>query len=123
MKKKICTCFLMTVIGLSSLYAQNWRLIKPAYPTKDAFVAGYSVTDFGAKGDGITDDTESFQKGLNSLTNVGPSKVNGGILFVPAGKYVIKGNLNIPKGVTIRGEWKKCTAPQKLDTKLLGCFL
>ena len=85
MKKKICTCFLMTVIGLSSLYAQNWRLIKPAYTTKDAFVAGYSVTDFGAKGDGITDDTESFQKGLNSLTNVGPSKVNGGILFVPAG--------------------------------------
>ena len=66
MKKKICTCFLMTVIGLNSLYAQNWRLIKPAYPTKDAFVAGYSVTDFGAKGDGITDDTESFQKGLTA---------------------------------------------------------
>ena len=122
MKKKICTCFLMTVIGLSSLYAQNWRLIKPAYPTKDAFVAGYSVTDFGAKGDGITDDTESFQKGLNSLTNVGPSKVNGGILFVPAGKYVIKGNLNIPKGVTIRGEWKKPEKGQPIEGTILMAY-
>ncbi|WP_302276316.1 glycosyl hydrolase family 28-related protein [Coprobacter fastidiosus] len=122
MKKKICTCFLMTVIGMSSLYAQNWRLIKPAYPTKDAFVAGYSVTDFGAKGDGITDDTESFQKGLNSLTNVGPSKVNGGILFVPAGKYVIKGNLNIPKGVTIRGEWKKPEKGQPIEGTILMAY-
>ena len=118
MKKKICTCFLMTVIGMSSLYAQNWRLIKPAYPTKDAFVAGYSVT----KGDGITDDTESFQKGLNSLTNVGPSKVNGGILFVPAGKYVIKGNLNIPKGVTIRGEWKKPEKGQPIEGTILMAY-
>ena len=122
MKTKIYTCFFLIMINIGTLFTQNWQLITPTYPTKDAFVAGYSVTDFGAKGDGITDDTESFQKGLNSLTNVGPSNINGGILFVPAGKYVIKGTLNIPKGVTIRGEWKKPEKGAKIEGSILMAY-
>ena len=47
-----------------------------------------------AVSDGVTDNTNIFQKLLNRLGDLG-----GGTLYVPTGKYVIKGNLTIPKGV------------------------
>ena len=43
-----------------------------------------NVRDFGATGDGTTDDTPAFQKALDALATAG-----GGTLFVPAGKYAI----------------------------------
>ena len=49
-----------------------------------------------AVSDGVTDNTNIFQKLLNRLGDLG-----GGTLYVPTGKYVIKGNLTIPKGVTL----------------------
>jgi len=56
-----------------------------------------SVKDFGAVGDGVTDDTLAFQEAYNSL-----SAVFGGEIFVPPGIY--KMNLTIIKsGVTLRG--------------------
>ena len=59
----------------------------------------YSVTTYGgAKGDGKTDDTVSFQKALNAAYRDG-----GGVAFVPTGNYMIKGNLVIPDDVTLEG--------------------
>lgn len=43
-----------------------------------------NLRDFGATGDGVTDDAPAFQKALDALATAG-----GGILFIPAGKYVI----------------------------------
>jgi hypothetical protein len=56
-----------------------------------------SVLEFGAKPDGITDNTAAFQKAINSTSE------NGGTVFVPAGKYLIAGSLLI-KGASLRGE-------------------
>ena len=42
-----------------------------------------SITDFGGKGDGITDNTEAFRKAISAL-----SKQGGGHLVVPAGVYM-----------------------------------
>jgi hypothetical protein len=52
----------------------------------EAFAATPTVNlkDFGAIGDGVTDDGPAFQKALDALATAG-----GGTLFVPAGKYVI----------------------------------
>lgn len=44
-----------------------------------------SVKDFGAKGDGLEDDTASIQKALNS----------GGFIIIPPGRYKITGTLRI----------------------------
>lgn len=44
-----------------------------------------ALTDYGAKGDGQTDDTQSLQKALDSINQAG-----GGILDIPAGNYMIK---------------------------------
>jgi hypothetical protein len=43
-----------------------------------------NLRDFGATGDGVTDDAPAFQKALDALAAAG-----GGTLFIPAGKYVI----------------------------------
>ncbi|HTJ50056.1 MAG TPA: glycosyl hydrolase family 28-related protein [Cyclobacteriaceae bacterium] len=95
----LCTIFL---ISWSTLSAQNWRLVSTKYPTKDNVVIAYSAADFSITGDGTTDVTQQIQDLLNQLGTLG-----GGTLFLPEGQYVIKGNLLLPKGITLRGEWKK----------------
>jgi hypothetical protein len=95
----LCTIFLF---AFSPLSAQNWRLVNTKYPTIDNVVIAHSVADVGITGDGVTDVTQQFQNLLNQLGALG-----GGTLFVPEGQYVIKGNLLLPKGITLRGEWKK----------------
>ncbi len=47
-----------------------------------------SVKDFGAKGDGVTDDTSAFQAAINSLITNG-----GGRLYAPTGVYKITAQL------------------------------
>jgi len=44
----------------------------------------FNLADFGATGDGITDDGPALQEALNAIADVG-----GGTLFVPAGRYAI----------------------------------
>ncbi len=89
---------------MGALPELRWRVVKTAYPTTEPVVAGYTVTEFGARGDGITDDTLAFQWALTTL-----AKAGGGTLFVPAGRYAIRGNLVVPTRVTLRGDW---AAPQ-----------
>ncbi|MCX6377276.1 MAG: glycosyl hydrolase family 28-related protein, partial [Armatimonadetes bacterium] len=64
--------------------------------------SGYlNVRDFGAKGDGLTDDTAAFQSALDEM-----AKQGGGIVTLSAGKYLIKTHLAIPRGVTLEGTWR-----------------
>ncbi len=62
-----------------------------------------NVKDYGAVGDGVTDDTQAFQKALDACGEAG-----GGIVFAPRGNYLIKGHLSIPPYTTLEGVW---TAP------------
>lgn len=56
------------------------------------------VTDFGAVGDGSTDDTAAFQNAINDVsTNL------GGVLCVPLGNYKITSTLTVPSGVILQG--------------------
>jgi Pectate lyase superfamily protein len=57
---------------------------------------GVSVKKFGAKGDGVADDTQAFLDALAS--------VKSGAIEIPPGRYVIKNILEIKKsGVVLRG--------------------
>lgn len=93
----------------------TWRVVETKYPTADTVVAGYSVLDFGAVGDGRTDCAQAFQQALNSMGAAG-----GGTVFVPEGRYVIKGALEVPVSVTLRGEWQ---APTKENPGVRGTVL
>jgi hypothetical protein len=77
----------------------HWRVVDPKYPCTDVLVAGCTVREAGAEGDGVTDDTAAFQTALRVV-----AKAGGGAVFVPEGRYVLRGRLTVPQGVTLRGE-------------------
>jgi hypothetical protein len=60
----------------------------------DAGIA--SVKDYGAVGDGVTDDTAAIQAALAALTS-------GGKLTVPAGTYIVDGLLTVPAKTIVQG--------------------
>ena len=59
-------------------------------------------TAYGAKGDGITDDTAAFQRALTELGTAG----HGDVLWIPAGTYKITSQITLSSriGVSIIGE-------------------
>ena len=59
-----------------------------------------SVRDFGAAGDAVSDDTAAFQRALDAVALAG-----GGTVYAPPGKYLFKGTINVPVGVTLRGSY------------------
>jgi hypothetical protein len=61
---------------------------------------GKNVRAFGARGDASTDDTSAFQQALDAA-----SKGGGGTVYAPPGKYLLKGTLNVPEGILLRGSF------------------
>jgi len=57
----------------------------------------FSVKDFGARADGQTDDTAAIQRCIDSAAE------NGGQVYVPPGKYLVKGSLSVKTGVVVKG--------------------
>jgi hypothetical protein len=65
----------------------------------------WNVRDFGARGDGKTDDTAAFQRALDEA-----GKAGGGVVYAPRGNYLFKGHLVVPNGVTLKGVWESVPA-------------
>lgn len=61
-------------------------------PTHDVF-------DFGAAGDGVTDDTAAFVAALAAADAEG-----GGVVHAPAGTYVLRDRLALGDGVVLQGD-------------------
>ena len=53
------------------------------------------------RGDGIGDDTQAIQAALDQAGK------SGGEVLLPAGKYLLRGSLSIPTGVSLQGSWKQ----------------
>lgn len=60
-----------------------------------------NVLDFGAVGDGTTDNGDAFQSALNAA-------VNGGTVYVPPGQFAFMDNVTItvPRGVSLLGSYR-----------------
>ena len=57
----------------------------------------YNVKNYGAKGDGITDDTTTIQAAINAAGK-------GGIIHFPEGTYLVSATFSSDDGLTYRGE-------------------
>ena len=57
-----------------------------------------NVLDYGAKGDGVTDDTAAIQA---AITAAGAG--NGNTVFIPAGTYICSAPIDMAKYVTLQG--------------------
>lgn len=55
----------------------------------------YNVKEYGAKGDGLKDDTSAIQTALNAASDV------NGVVRLPPGSYKITSTLKIPENITL----------------------
>ena len=101
-----CALLLFASIGIG---AGELKGVGPVALTNGSTL---NVRDFGARGDGRTDDTKAFQTALGQFSRGG-----GGIVEVPSGKYLIKTHLVIPESVTLEGNWR---APATYRDDTLG---
>ncbi|MBV9926083.1 MAG: hypothetical protein JOZ96_13780 [Acidobacteria bacterium] len=100
-----------TSCSYSSLWGEAGERWEPAGRLPDFSYAGYHAgeaelpspparwdlkRDFGAKGDGRTDDSEALSKAVASI--------KGGVLYIPKGTYVIAKRIDIDRGnLVLRG--------------------
>ena len=72
-----------------------------------------SVTQFGAKGDGVTNDTAAIQAAIDAVYNAG-----GGTVVIPEGTFMVSSivrNWTSPITVNIQGSGKRSTILKKID--------
>ena len=72
---------------------------------KDRFADTVNVKDFGAVGDGVTNDTAAIQAAIAKAESN-----SGGVVYFPDQYYILTSRIEIPSGVTLRGrgcdEWE-----------------
>lgn len=74
--------------------------------------AFFNVKDYGAVGDGTTDDTTSVQGAINAATS-------GGIIFFPAGTYKVTGLTFSCSGVSFMGTGTRSTLRASSDSTVI----
>ena len=84
-------------------YISGPTVIVPPHNPNQIVVAVATPQQYGAAGDGVTDDTAAFQNAMNAVTDSGG--LGGGVVYVPAGIYCLSNTLTIPPGVTLHGDW------------------
>ncbi len=85
---------------------------------------------YNARGDGKTDDTAAFQRALDAASNfpttggyrpITPN--HGGVVFAPAGEYLLAGTLNVPPYVALVGTTTAPASTAKPWTRGTGTVL
>lgn len=96
----------MGTIAPASITATTVASIQRAFISSQNLI---NVADFGAKGDGIANDTAAIQSALNL------SKINGMAVYMPAGIYKITSSLkfetasNTVQGINLYGDGRQQT--------------
>ncbi len=85
----------ISAIAVIAAVAAGWAAAEAIETPRDA---QWNVLDFGAAGDGETDDTAAFQEAMDAAWAAG-----GGVVWAPTGEYLFEGSLDMPREVTLRG--------------------
>ena len=87
----------LAALGIATAYAQAQTSARPT--------GVYDVRDYGARGDGVADDTAAFQQALDAA-----GQAHGGTVVAPRGNYLFAGHLAVPRAVTLKGVWESVPA-------------
>ena len=88
---------------ITLIYFSGPTLFVPPHQTNQIVVAAATPQQYGAVGDGVTDDSGAFQSAMNAVGNAGGA--GGGVVYVPSGVYAFSNSITIPPGVTLQGDW------------------
>ncbi|MCC6483919.1 MAG: hypothetical protein IT209_03645 [Armatimonadetes bacterium] len=102
----IMYCF--AVVALMAMPARAFAGNPPQHP------ASLDVMDYGAKGDGKSDDTSAFQKAIDEANALG-----GCVVTVPRGDFLIKGHLTVKDNVVLKGVFEAPTARTQMKGSTL----
>jgi len=84
-------------LGLPAVLVASTLLEGCTPPPTKTGITGFQVKDFGARGDGVTDDTAAFGRAFAAVSAYG-----GGVVYVPPGRYRV-GKLFVPSGCVLTG--------------------
>jgi len=114
MKIPVRLCLLAVVSGCLAIPAQT----PPSEATSRTNAPGlFNVTDFGAIGDGQSDCTVAIQKAIDA------ARQKGGVVVIPAGRWLCKGHLELKSGVHLAGlnqapqSWEPATGSILMPTE------
>lgn len=80
----------------------DWRPGVPGGVPARVSVCANVVTNFGARADGVTDDSTAIQNAINACPV-------GQVVYLPAGTYRLNRQLQLAKGVVLRGAGPSAT--------------
>lgn len=92
--------FAATTGLVAGAFSQN-ASAQPSPADRPACLGALNVRDFGAMGDGVKDDTAAFSSAMTAAADSGNFTV-----FVPRGRYLIAGRLNVPPNVILEGVYR-----------------
>src|SRR5438270_14051112 len=64
-----------------------------------------NVKNYGAKGDGVSDDTQAFLDALNQARDGQPPFLSAAAVYVPSGIYLVKKTLILWRKTRLFGDW------------------
>ena len=88
--------------GAGSFYNAATRTFEMVTPT-EAEGSPYDVRDYGATGDGTTDDTAAIRAAIGAAYNEGAND-NLGNVFFPRGTYLITDRISVPAHINLIGD-------------------
>lgn len=80
----------------STTYASTKALVDGLSLKQSAII--YNVKDYGALGNGVADDITSINSAITAVNGLG-----GGVLFFPAGTYLVSGAVSLKSKVHLQG--------------------
>lgn len=102
MLKKSKIPVMVLLMFMTAMAFQMSTLSFPNDPDARIYV---DIRDFGAKGDGLTDDSSAIQKAIDE------ARKTSGTVVIPGGLYRMKSGVKVPKGVSITGSLGATTGP------------
>jgi len=81
------------LVAVAVCVAAVWAIVTVVIPPDHTF----NVLDYGAKGDGVTDDTDAIQRAVDAAA------LGGGTVDFPAGTFLISSPVQLKSAVNLRG--------------------